>query len=71
LSPQCRRLLRWLEVHRTIDPMTSWNDLGIYRLASRISELRKLGYPITRAMVKRRNRWGEVTRVAEYRLGER
>ena len=62
------RLLRHLRAFGTIQPMTAWSQLGIYRLASRICELRKDGHNIEKRMVTLTNRWGEEVRVAEYKL---
>lgn len=44
------------------------NELGIMRLASRISELKKSGAPIVSRMVKINNRFGEKCIVACYEL---
>lgn len=43
-------------------------ELGIFRLAARINDLRKMGYRIAREMVTVLNRYGESCRVAQYRL---
>ena len=51
-----------------IRPMTAWSDLGIYRLASRINDLRKAGHKIQTKKVEVVNRWGEPTYIAEYSL---
>lgn len=42
--------------------------LGVMSLSSRITELRKAGYPIGGVMVKRKNRFNEVCHVKEYYL---
>ena len=51
-----------------IRPMTALNDLGIYRLASRINDLRKAGHKINTKKVEVVNRWGEASYIAEYSL---
>jgi hypothetical protein len=48
--------------------MLAWSQLGIYRLASRICDLRNSGHNIGKRMITITNRWGEEVRVAEYRL---
>jgi hypothetical protein len=48
--------------------MTALNDLGIYRLASRINDLRNDGHKIKTKKVEVVNRWGESTYIAEYSL---
>lgn len=62
------RILDHLQTVGTIRPMTAWNDLGIYRLASRINDLRKAGYKIKTRKVEVVNRWGEASYIAEYSL---
>lgn len=44
-------------------------EYGIYRLASRISDLKKQGVPIEKEMVSGKNRYGEPTCFARYSLG--
>ena len=51
-----------------IRPMTALNDLGIYRLASRINDLRKAGHKIKTKKIVVVNRLGESSYVAEYSL---
>ena len=68
MSPQCERVLTHLQQRGEIDAMTALNALGIFRLASRINELRKDGYPIQRRMKEVGNRWGETCHVAAYSL---
>ena len=68
---QSQRILRHLEDYGSITQMDAMQDYGIMRLASRIDELRKLGYPIKTEMVKGRNRYDEETRYARYRMGVR
>ena len=43
---QNKRLLTYLEQGQTINPLKAWNELGIYRLASRVCDLRKQGIEI-------------------------
>ena len=45
-------------------------DLGVARLASRISELKKDGYNIKSEMITVKNRFGENCYVKRYRLGD-
>ena len=39
-------ILRWIAEHGEIDALTALRELGIMRLASRIAELKKDGFPI-------------------------
>jgi hypothetical protein len=65
---QKERLLKHFEHFGSVEPMQAWTQLGIYRLASRVCELRKDGYPIEKRMVLMRNRWGEEVRFARYTM---
>ena len=65
---QCERILKYMRVFGSINPMQAWDVLGVYRLASRISDLRKDGYNISRRMVNGKNKYGEKVSYAEYRL---
>ena len=62
------RVLDYMKRFGTITALDALADLGVMRLASRISDLRRMGYKIERRMVERSNRWGETVRVAEYRF---
>lgn len=63
---QNTRLLTYLKEHGSIDPLRAWEILGIYRLASRINELRNMGEKIETTPIKVHNRFGEDIRVALY-----
>lgn len=65
---QCERIMRHLEDYGSITSAEAQMEYGIARLASRVSELRKLGFPIEREMVRGKNRYGEPTRYAKYTL---
>jgi len=43
---QTKQLEKWLKSGKTISPLQALNQLGIYRLAARISELRDDGLDI-------------------------
>lgn len=67
MQSQCSRILDHLQT-APLDPLTAWQQLGVYRLAARIADLRAAGYTIERRTKEVSNRWGEVCRVAEYHL---
>lgn len=52
----------------TITPVQAMQDLGCMRLGARIWDLRAAGHNITRRMVSSKNRYGEATAFAEYKL---
>lgn len=69
---QCERILRHLEDYGSITSLEAMSEYGIMRLASRVNDLRRLGYPIVTETVTGKNRYGEVTSYARYRVeGER
>ena len=65
---QSQRVLDYIEKFGSITQFEALRDLGVMRLASRISELRKCGYKITSETAKVKNRWGETCRVKRYRI---
>lgn len=66
---QKERVIEYLNTHSTLTQMDALHDLGIARLASRVSELNlKDGFNIQSKMVEVKNRWGETATVAEYSL---
>ncbi len=67
---QCARLVRYLQDFNSITQMEAISELGIMRLASRISELKKNGYEIEKRMVKGKNRYGESVSWASYSLAK-
>ena len=67
-NKQTSRVLEYMELNGGITQMEALQDLGVMRLASRISELRKMGYIIESETVKVRNRYDEVCTVKRYSL---
>ena len=67
---QCERVLQYMQDFGSINPLEAMKDLGVMRLASRVSDLKQEGYQIERQIVTTKNRYGEPTHYAEYRLME-
>lgn len=65
---QAERVLTYIAEHGSVTQFEALKDLGVMRLASRISELRKNGHEIVSQMVKVENRYGETCRVKRYFL---
>ena len=65
---QNERILKYIDTFGSITWIEAAMDLGIARLASRICDLRRLGYPITSDMVTVKNRYGEDCHVKRYRM---
>lgn len=67
---QCSRILDYIERFGSITQYEALRDLGVMRLASRISELRKQGYNFTCDWVNVENRFGESCSVKRYSLAK-
>lgn len=67
---QCDRIIRYMRQHGSITQFDATGKLGVLRLASRISELKKMGYTITSKMDSVLNRFGEKCSVKRYYLEE-
>ena len=65
---QCERIIRHLEDYGTISSQTAIVEYGIYRLASRINDLRRMGYAISSETQTGKNRYGESTHFSVYKL---
>lgn len=65
---QTERVLDYMRRHGSITTLDAILDLGVLRLASRISELQKAGVPIKRDWMKVKNRFGEDCNVLRYSI---
>ena len=68
---QSERILRHLQDYGSITSAEAMQDYGIMRLASRVNDLRRDGHPIITEVGTGKNRYGEPTRWARYRMGAR
>ena len=62
------RIIDYINKYGSITQLEALRDLGVMRLASRISDLRRLGYPITSDIVAVKNRFGEDSHIKRYRM---
>ena len=67
---QKEQILEYLKRFKTITPMEAFADLGITKLATRVSEMRKEGIEFNIETVKKENRFGKPVRFAKYSLKE-
>lgn len=67
---QNERILEYIRDFGNITQLDALRDLGVMRLASRISDLRSLGYPITSTVEAVKNRYGEKCHIKRYSLHE-
>ena len=65
---QNERILDYIDKFGSITQYEALRDLGVMRLASRISDLKSLGYPLVGEMVVVKNRYGEECRIKRYTL---
>lgn len=67
---QTERVITYIEEFGSITQLEALKDLGIMRLASRISDLKRAGYPITSDVETVKNRYGEKSYIKRYRLAK-
>lgn len=65
---QNQRILAYIDKFGSITQLEAMQDLGIMRLASRISDLKRLGYPIVSKTESVKNRFEETCRIKRYSL---
>lgn len=63
---QHKAIADYLEAHGSITPMEAFVDLGITKLATRISEMIRRGYKIRKIPSEGKNRYGETVRFMRY-----
>ena len=61
-------ILNYINEFGSITPMEAFADLGITKLATRISEMRKDGMKFKIEMVKTKNRYENTVQYARYSL---
>lgn len=66
---QRERILHHMELYGEIDPVTAMSEYGCMRLAARIADLKRAGYPIMTRVAKSKNRFGEDVHYSAYSLG--
>ena len=65
---QAQRILDYMTEFGSITQFEALRDLGVMRLASRISDLKKQGYPIQSEVVAVKNRFDENCYISKYSL---
>lgn len=65
---QAERVLKYMEDFGSITQLEALTDLGVMRLASRISDLKKMGVPIESQTEAVKNRYGESCYIKRYRV---
>ena len=67
---QHERILQYINDFGSISPYEAFKDLGITKLATRISEMRRDGLEFGQRMEYCKNRYGEKTHYMRYYKGE-
>lgn len=65
---QAERVLDYISKYGSITQLQALQDLGVMRLASRISDLKKQGYPITSEVETVKNRFNEKCYIKRYSM---
>lgn len=67
---QAQRVLDYIKIFGSITQLEALRDLGVMRLASRISDLKSQGYPIDSKLETVKNRFDENVHIKRYMLRE-
>lgn len=67
-ATQAQRVLDYIEEFGGITQLDALKELGVMRLASRISDLKKQGYPIKSETISVKNRFEEDCYIKRYSL---
>lgn len=65
---QAERVLDYISKYGSITQLQALQDLGVMRLASRITDLKKQGYPITSEVETVKNRFNEKCYIKRYSM---
>lgn len=65
-ATQCERIIKYIEDFGSITSLDAMKDLGVMRLASRINDIKKMGYVIKAITEKGKNRYQEPTHYTRY-----
>lgn len=70
MPTQNQRILEYLNKYGSITQLEAMRDISVFRLASRVSDLKKRGYLIDSEWMIVENKYGEKCRVKKYFLVE-
>ena len=65
---QATDVIEFIRDHGSITTKQAADQLGCYRLAARVFDIRAVGIPVEKEMVSVQNRKGETCRVARYTI---
>lgn len=67
---QCDKILAYIREKGSITPLDALREFGCMRLASRMNDLKRLGYSVKSVMETSKNRNGEPVSYARYTICE-
>ena len=67
---QVDKIINHIETYGSITPLVALREYGCMRLASRMCDIKKAGYPVSRTMETALNRYGEPVRFTRYSFYE-
>ena len=65
---QCDRILQYIEENGSITQLDALREFGCMRLASRMCDIKKMGYHVKKEMETAKNRYGEPISYARYSI---
>lgn len=63
---QCERILQYIEENGSITQLDALREFGCMRLASRMCDIKKMGYAVIKRTEKAKNRYGDTVTYARY-----
>ena len=69
-TTQNDRILEFICENGSITQLEALQELGVMRLASRISDMKRQGHNIISDTVPVKNRYGEICHIKRYKFGE-
>ncbi len=64
---QHEAILKYIDDYGSITPMQAFSDLGVTKLATRVSEMKKKGYKFETTEIETTTRYGKKVRYCKYR----
>ena len=65
---QCEKILQYIEENGSITPLDALREFGCMRLASRMCDIKKMGYAVEKEMETAKNGDGEPVYYARYTI---
>lgn len=63
---QAERIMKYIDDFGSISPMEAFHDLGITKLATRVSEMKRNGIKFNQHYEESKNRYGDTVRYMRY-----